>query len=155
MLFLARIFMYLLTAGVLYVMFAYSQEMPFAARIYPEIVSIIVGVLLIMEIVRAVPSKAGAQDHAIGADIEFSDDEKSEAGMRKAALVFASIFLLILGLYLFGFYATIPAFIFGYMVIEKEKPVWALVFAAVVGGINWYVFGELLSLPFPAGVLWE
>ena len=48
MLFLAKIFMYLLTAAALSVIFVYSQDMPLAASIYPEIVAIIVGVLLVI-----------------------------------------------------------------------------------------------------------
>ena len=153
MLFLAKIFMYLLTAAVLSVIFVYSQDMPLAASIYPEVVAIIVGVLLVIEIIRAVPYGSGAADTSMGADIDLAEDEKTRWGMRKAGLVFGSIFLLLVGLYLFGFYITIPLFVFAYMLLEKESIFLSGIFAAVVGFINWYVFGELLSLPFPSGLL--
>ena len=84
MMFLAKIFMYLLTAAALSVIFVYSQDMPLAASIYPEIVAIIVGVLLVIEIIRAVPSGSGAADPSMGADIDLAEDEKTRWGMRKA-----------------------------------------------------------------------
>ena len=155
MLLLAKIFMYLVTAGVTCIIFIYTQDMPIAASIYPEVVAIIVALLLIIEIIRALPSKVMSNSSNIGADIELSNEEQTDSGLRKASLVFGSIFILITGLYLFGFYLTIPIFIFGYMTLENEKPKWALLYASIVGGINWYVFGNLLNLPFPIGILWE
>lgn len=155
MLFLAKIFMYLITIGVICIVFMQTQDMPLAASIYPTVVAIIVTLLLIIEIIRLLPSKAKSNPSNIGADIELSSEEQSDSGLRKAILVFGAIFLLISGLYLLGFYLTIPIFIFGYMTLEKEKLYWALLYASVVGALNWYVFGNLLNLPFPIGILWE
>ena len=58
-------------------------------------------------------------------------------------------------LWLIGFYTAVPLMVLAYMLRHKETLVMTLSLPLGAGIATWYIFGHLLHLPFPPGLLLE
>ena len=56
---------------------------------------------------------------------------------------------------LIGFYIAIPLMVLAYMLRHKETLVMTILLPSGTGFATWYIFGHLLHLPFPPGLLLE
>ena len=137
-----------------YVVYA-ASEMPIQAKLYPWTVGIIALVLLAYQLVRELmPSKDG-NSRETGVDIDFTDEEASKAGKRKALELFGWLYGFALLLWLLGFFISVPLMVLAYMLRHKETLVMTLSLPIGCGAVTWVVFGHFLHLPFPPGVILE
>ncbi|MGB0575879.1 MAG: tripartite tricarboxylate transporter TctB family protein [Alphaproteobacteria bacterium] len=140
-------------------LFAYvvisSSEMPLQAKLYPWTIGIIALVLLAYQLVREILPPAKTETDQTGVDIDFSEEESSKLGKRRALELFAWMYGFALLLWLIGFYTAAPLMVLAYMLRHKETLVMTIALPVGTGVATWYIFGHLLHLPFPPGVLLE
>jgi hypothetical protein len=140
-------------------LFAYvvisSSEMPLQAKLYPWTIGIIALVLLAYQLVREILPPAKTETDQTGVDIDFSEEESSKLGKRRALELFAWMYGFALLLWLIGFYTAAPLMVLAYMLRHKETLVMTIALTVGTGVATWYIFGHLLHLPFPPGVLLE
>ncbi|MBT5048236.1 MAG: tripartite tricarboxylate transporter TctB family protein [Rhodospirillaceae bacterium] len=140
-------------------LFAYvvygAWEMPIQAKLYPWTVGIIALVLLAYQLIREIMPSNGGNDRETGVDIDFTDEEASKAGKRKALELFGWLYGFALLLWLLGFFISVPLMVLAYMLRHKETLVMTLSLPVGCGAVTWVVFGHFLHLPFPPGIILE
>jgi hypothetical protein len=132
-----------------------SSEMPLQAKLYPWTIGIIALVLLSYQLIREVLPPAKTETDKTGVDIDFTEEESSQLGRRRALELFAWMYGFAGLLWLIGFYTAIPMMVFAYMLRHKETAVMTIALPLGAGVATWYIFGHLLHLPFPPGILLE
>lgn len=140
-------------------LFAYvvveSSEMPIQAKMYPHTIGIIALLLLAYQLIREVLPASKTETNATGVDIDFTEEEASKVGKRRALELFGWMYGFVFLLWLIGFYTASPIMVLAYMLRHKETLVITIALPLGTGIATWYVFGHLLHLPFPPGVLLE
>ena len=140
-------------------MFAYivmaSSEMPLEAKLYPWTIGIIALVLLAYQLVRELLPPSTTETDQTGVDIDFTEEESSQQGKRRALELFAWMYGFGLLLWLIGFYTAGPVMVLAYMIRHKETAIMTIALPLGAGLATWYIFGHLLHLPFPPGLLLE
>lgn len=132
-----------------------AWDMPIQAKLYPWTVGVIALALLVWQLaVEVLPAK-GEESDATGMDIDFTEEENSPEGRRRAAELFGWVYAYAAMLYMFGFYLTIPLVAFLYMLRHREDPILTVVLPASAGLATWGLFDNLLHLPFPPGAVFE
>jgi len=141
--------------------FAYAvieaADMPIQARLYPWVVGGVALALLAWQLIRELLPR-GDDDGAArptGADLDFTEEEASRAGRRRALELFGWLYGFAALLWLIGFFLAIPLMVGLYLARSRES---ALMIAALAGGAGlatWLIFGHFLHLPFPPGLLVE
>lgn len=155
--------------------YVHAQDWPFRTRFFPELLStagIAFAVIKLggfgMQAGRyrnrmrqiaadpvvtgdaAVITPAGTDDRVGYHSIEYAF---GTAGGRAwlAALGWVATFFV--SLFVLGVFITVPLFALAYLKIAGSAS-WlgATIYAAVAGGFLWFVFGELLAIPMPAGI---
>ena len=148
----------LLTVAII-LLFSYivveSSEMPIQAKMYPYTIGIIALLLLAYQLVREILPAAKTETDKTGVDIDFTAEESSKQGKRRALELFAWMYGFALLLWLIGFYTAAPLMVLAYMLRHKETLVVTIALPLGTGIATWYIFGHLLHLPFPPGVLLE
>ncbi|NKB21790.1 MAG: hypothetical protein GKS01_14960 [Alphaproteobacteria bacterium] len=140
-------------------LFAYvvisSSDMPLQAKLYPWTIGLIALALLVYQLIREILPPAKTETDETGVDIDFSEEESSKVGKRRALELFAWMYGFALLLWLIGFYTAAPVMVLAYMLRHKETLAMTIALPLGTGIATWYVFGHLLHLPFPPGVLLE
>lgn len=140
-------------------MFAYiviaSSEMPLQAKLYPWTIGIIALVLLAYQLVRELLPPSTTETDQTGVDIDFTEEESSQQGKRRALELFAWMYGFGLTLWLIGFYIAVPLMVFSYMLRHREALVLTITLPVGTGFVTWIVFGYFLHLPFPPGIILE
>ena len=140
-------------------LFAYvvvsSSDMPLEAKLYPWTIGIIALVLLTYQLFREILPPYKSEPDQTGVDIDFTDEEASKVGKRRALEVFGWMYGFAVLLWLIGFYIAIPLMVLAYMLRHKETLVMTILLPSGTGFATWYIFGHLLHLPFPPGLLLE
>lgn len=157
-----------LTTIVLAVVFGYvifeAYGKPMQAKLFPMIIGV-VGLTLVLITLASELRKAFAaegegasgsgkvDDARRAGDFTITELEKTREGRLRALEQFGWLAGLLIGLWLLGFYITLPLMMGLYLLRHSEKPV--LVAAMTVGTaiMVWGVFNKLLNLPFPEGQL--
>ena len=101
----------------------------------------------------AAPLAKKAKDTTGAVDFEISEEEETKLGRLRALEQFGWLFGMLGGLYLLGFYITLPLMVVLYTLRYREKVWLTLVLGAGLWFVVWAVFSNLLNLPFPKGVL--
>jgi hypothetical protein len=139
--------------------FAYAiyeaWDMPIQAKLYPWTVGIIALSLLCYQLVREIMPSDKENSRETGVDMDFTDEESSKEGKRRALELFGWLYGFALILWLLGFYISVPLMVLAYMLRHKETLVLTISLPVVMGFATWVVFGHFLHLPFPPGVLIE
>lgn len=142
-----------------FVVFAYAVyeawDMPIQAKLYPWTVGIIALVLLSYQLVREILPSDRENSRETGVDMDFTEEEASKDGRRRALELFGWLYGFALLLWLLGFYISVPLMVLGYMLRHKESLAITLSLPIGLGLTTWLVFGHFLNLPFPPGVLVE
>ena len=140
-------------------LFAYvvvsSSDMPLEAKLYPWTIGIIALVLLTYQLFREILPPSKSETDQTGVDIDFTDEEASKVGKRRALEVFGWMYGFAVLLWLIGLYIAIPLMVLAYMLRHKETLVMTILLPSGTGFATWYIFGHLLHLPFPPGLLLE
>lgn len=140
-------------------LFAYvvisSSEMPLQAKLYPWTIGIIALVLLAYQFIRELLPPSITETDQTGVDIDFTKEESSQQGKRRALELFAWMYGFALLLWLIGFYIAVPVMVLAYMIRHKETVIMKISLPLGTGVATWYLFGHLLHLPFPPGLLLE
>jgi len=141
------------------VLFAYAVyaawDMPREAKLYPWAVGIVGLVLLAFQLVREIMPSEKANSRETGVDMDFTDEEASAEGKRRALELFGWLYGFALLLWLIGFYISIPLMVFAYMLRHRESLVLTISLPTATGLATWIVFGYFLHLPFPPGIVIE
>lgn len=157
----------ILFATFLYV-YNFSLGRPEQAALFPMMIGLIgmglTGAQFIKEMVKSIahlkairdgetPEEKPEKDAAGAVDFEMSEEEESLKGRIAAAEQFGWLGALLAGLYILGFYITIPGIIALYMARYRES--WLMVIGAAVVSwfVVWAVFDNVLNLPFPRGLI--
>lgn len=144
----------------LMVVFSYvvieAWDMPLQAKLFPFTIGAIALTLLVYQFIKEVfvPPKQGATEHS-GADMDFTEDESTTAGKKRALELFGWVYGFGIGLWLVGFYVAIPLMIFLYLLRHREGPVIVVALPLGMWLATWGIFDRLLHLPFPPGLLVE
>ena len=141
--------------GVFIYVLIEARDMPLQAKMFPWTLAIIALLLLAWTIVREVVFPAKTQSRETGADIDFTEEEASPEGKRRALELFGWIYGFGLALWLLGFFIAIPVMVFLYLLRHREGTTVTVVMPTVAGAVTWGLFDNLLHLPFPPGVLIE
>ncbi len=141
------------------ILFAYTVygawDMPREAKLYPWTIGLIALALLGYTLIREImPGEQGASRET-GVDLDFTDEEASKEGKRRAIELFAWLYGFALLLWLIGFYTAVPLMVFAYMMRHKESLVLTISLPVGTGTVTWLVFGYFLHLPFPPGIILE
>jgi len=137
-----------------YVVYA-AWDMPTEAKLYPWVVGIIALALLAYQFVREIMPSAEDNSRETGVDMDFTDEEASKQGKRRAVELFGWLYGFALLLWLIGFYIAVPLMVLAYMLRHKETLVLTISLPLGMGFATWLLFGHFLHLPFPPGVLFE
>jgi len=104
-------------------LFAYvvisSSEMPLQAKLYPWTIGIIALVLLSYQLIRELLPPSITETDQTGVDIDFTEEESSQTGKRRALELFAWMYGFALLLWLIGFYIAVPVMVFAYMIRHR------------------------------------
>lgn len=142
-----------------FLLFAYvvygAWDMPIQAKLYPWTVGIIALTLLAWQLVRELMPSENGNSRETGVDIDFTDEEASKQGKRRALELFGWMYGFALVLWLIGFYIAVPLMVFAYMLRHRESLVLTLSLPTGTGLVTWVVFGHFLHLPFPPGIILE
>ncbi|MBK17273.1 MAG: hypothetical protein CMM52_00330 [Rhodospirillaceae bacterium] len=140
-------------------LFAYivvaSADMPLQAKLYPWTIGIIALILLLYQLVRELLPPSEPETDETGVDIDFTEEESSKEGKRRALELFAWMYGFALLLWLIGFFTAVPVMVLAYMLRHKETLIMTISLPFGAGLATWYIFGHLLHLPFPPGLLLE
>lgn len=157
----------LVTLGMLLI-FAYviyeAAGQPMQAKLFPMTVGILGLILISIQLARelwtawrtddtSADRKTNQQDGA--ADFAITDVEKSRIGRLRAAEQFCWLAGLLVGLFLIGFYISVPLMVGLYLWRHQERPVFVIAMTAGVAAVVWGIFNQLLNLPFPQGLILE
>ena len=137
-----------------YVVYA-AWDMPTEAKLYPWVIGIIALALLAYQFVREIMPSAEDNSRETGVDMDFTDEEASKEGKRRALELFGWLYGFALLLWLIGFYIAIPLMVFAYMLRHRESLVLTISLPTGTGLLTWIVFGYFLHLPFPPGIILE
>lgn len=146
-----------------YVIFEASGK-PMQAKLFPMTVGIIGFLLISVQLARELwtawktdPTKTDRKtDQQEGAaDFAITDVEKSRVGRLRAAEQFAWLAGLLAGLFLLGFYISVPLMVGLYLWRHQESPRFVITMTVGVAVVVWGVFNQLLNLPFPQGLILE
>ena len=132
-----------------------AADMPFQAKIYPWVVGLIGLALLAWQLGREILFAPKVASRETGADIDFTEEEASREGRRRALEVFGWLYGFAAALWLIGFHAGIPVMVFLYLLRHGERMTILISLPAGAAAATWLLFGELLHLPFPPGLLIE
>jgi hypothetical protein len=132
-----------------------AWDMPIQAKLYPWTVGIIALVLLSYQLVREIMPSDKENSRETGVDMDFTDEEASKQGKRRAVELFGWLYGFALLLWLIGFYIAVPLMVLAYMLRHKETLVLTISLPLGMGFATWLLFGHFLHLPFPPGVLFE
>ncbi len=143
-----------LIAVFAYVVIA-SWDMPIEARLYPWSIGLIALTLLAYQLVREILPSSEQILRETGADFDFTEEESSPEGKRRAVELFAWLYGFAALLWLIGFYLAIPLMVLLYMLRHRETRIITIALPLGAGTATWVVFGYFLHLPFPPGVLLE
>ncbi|AFP30224.1 tripartite tricarboxylate transporter TctB family protein [Marinobacter sp. BSs20148] len=157
----------LVTLGLLFV-FGYvvleAVGQPIQAKLFPMTVGIIGFVLVAIQFGRELwtawraceGSLAENTDPQEGAtDFAITDIEKTSIGRLRAAEQFGWLAGLLGGLFLLGFYISVPLMVCLYLLRHRERPRLIIIMTVGVALVVWGVFNQLLNLPFPQGLILE
>ncbi len=140
-------------------MFAYvvvaSSDMPIQAKLYPWTIGLIALTMLAYQLVREILPSRQQNSRETGVDFDFTDEEASPEGRRRAVELFAWLYGFAALLWLIGYYLAIPLMVFLYMLRHRETRTLTIALPVGAGTATWVVFGYFLHLPFPPGVLLE
>ena len=140
-------------------LFAYAVygawDMPEQAKLYPWMVGILALTLLAYQFVREIMPSNEENSRETGVDMDFTDEEASKEGKRRALELFGWMYGFALLLWLIGFYTAIPLMVLAYMLRHRESLVLTLSLPTGTGLVTWIVFGHFLHLPFPPGIILE
>lgn len=157
----------LVTLGLLlifgYVIFE-AVGKPMQAKLFPMTVGVIGFVLMVIQLgwelwtvwktEHTKPDrKANQQEGA--ADFAITDVEKSRIGRLRAAEQFGWLAGLLAGLFLIGFYISVPLMVGLYLWRHHESPKFIITMTVGTAVVVWGVFNQLLNLPFPQGLIIE
>ncbi|MDX1482942.1 MAG: tripartite tricarboxylate transporter TctB family protein [Alphaproteobacteria bacterium] len=148
---LLTVFFIIVFAYVLYE----SKDMPEQARLYPYTIAIIALALLTWQIVREVFFSQTPESRETGADVDFTEEEASVEGRKRAFELFVWVYAFGFALWVLGFFVAIPVMVFLYLLRHREGWVVTIAMPVVAGGATWLLFNNLLHLPFPPGVVFE
>ncbi len=144
---------------VLIAMFTYvviaSSDMPIEAKLYPWAIGLIALTLLAYQLVREILPSPQQNKRETGVDFDFTDEEASPEGKRRALELFGWLYGFATLLWLIGFYLAIPLMVFLYMLRHRETRTLTIALPLGAGTATWGIFGYFLHLPFPPGVLIE
>jgi hypothetical protein len=153
-----------------------SQDWPTKARLFPDMIAVAGMVFVVAKLVgygfevyrrrgqAADPPSAQTEpvarkeDDEADEDVDDPDDFSMEYVFATASRLewatalgwFTTFFV---GLYVVGVFITVPVFAFLYLRIAgKAGWIAAAIYAAVAGGLIWFVFDYLLFVPMPAGM---
>jgi hypothetical protein len=132
-----------------------SWDMPFQAMLYPRSIGFTALTLLAYQLVREILPSAEENSRETGVDFDFTKEEASRIGKRRALELFGWLYGFAALLWLFGFYIAIPLMVFLFMLRHRETIVFVIALPAGAGTATWVVFGHFLHLPFPPGLLVE
>jgi hypothetical protein len=150
-----RTLLTLFFAGLFVYVVIESWDMPFEARLYPWTVGLIALALLAWQLVREILPASRKETRETGVDMDFTEEEASREGRRRALELFAWLYGFAALLWLIGFFLAVPMMVLAYMLRHRETLVMTI--ALPIGGAvaTWLIFGYFLHLPFPPGVLLE
>ncbi len=141
------------------VLFAYvvyaSWDMPIQARLYPWTIGIIALALLAYQLVRETMPSREENSRVTGVDMDFTEEEASRVGKRRALELFGWLYGFAAALWLIGYYLAIPLMVLAYMRRHRETLAMTIALPAGAGLATWVIFGHFLHLPFPPGILLE
>jgi hypothetical protein len=144
-----------------YVVFE-AMGKPMQAKLFPMTVGILGFVLILIQLGRELwtawktddkkaDQKTNQQDGA--ADFAITDVEKSRIGRLRAAEQFGWLAGLLAGLFLIGFYISVPLMVGLYLWRHQERPTFIIAMTAGTAVVVWGLFNQLLNLPFPQGLI--
>ncbi len=147
--------------------FSFGVDVPSQAGLFPMIIGGVGAVMSLLQLIKEVricwvtnkQIQAGhtvetvSKDVAGAVDFEMMEEEETREGRIAAAEQFGWLTGMLVLLYLIGFYVTLPLMVGLYTLRYGEK--WWLSAAMAAGTwiIVWFVFNDLLNLPFPRGIL--
>lgn len=143
-----------LIAAFAYVVIA-SSDMPIQAKLYPWTIGLMALTLLTYQLVREILPSAQQESRETGGDFDFTEEEASSEGKRRAVELFGWLYGFAALLWLIGFYLAIPLMVFLYMLRHRETRTLTIALPLCTGTATWGIFGYFLHLPFPPGVLIE
>lgn len=129
-------------------------DRPSQVKLFPIVIGVIALTLLTVQLIRElIPSDKKAE--ASVADLDFTEEEATAAGKRRALELFAWLFGFVLLLWLVGFFIAIPAMIFLFLLRHREGLAVTILMPLAAFLITWGGFDQLLHLPFPPGMIFE
>ena len=141
------------------ILFSYTVyaawDMPREAKLYPWTIGLVALTLLGYQLVREIMPSENGDSRETGVDIDFTDEEASKEGKRRALELFGWLYGFALLLWLIGFYIAVPLMVLAYMLRHKESLVLTISLPVGTGTVTWLVFGYFLHLPFPPGIILE
>lgn len=139
-----RLWFTVLMLAIFVAMVALAWGYPPNARFMPLVIGIPGIVLCLGQLVLdARPERGEAPEEQQGAPLP-----------RRELAMFGSFFGLVAGVVLFGFWLTIPAFVFLFLVLHERERLWFALLLAAAGTAAFYlVFERMMSIGVHEGLL--
>jgi hypothetical protein len=146
---LFSVFLITVAASAIYL----ALEWPFKAKLFPLSVSIPLLLLASIQLLQLLLGKEEPADSA-AVDLEFASDMPPEIVRRRVIAGFSWITGFIFCVYLIGFPATVPLFIFVYLKFESGVSwFYTCLSTALTWAIFYGLFEKLVHLQFEEGAL--
>jgi hypothetical protein len=130
-----------------------GKDWPVKAQLYPWVVG--VPMVLLAAFNLFMDLKGGNQKSALEttpADFQFTKGIDPVLARWRTVNIFAWILGFVLGIWLVGFFVTVPLFFFLYLKVQsREGWTLSLVLTGAAWFMSWGLFDQLLHLPLPEG----
>jgi len=130
-----------------------AKDWPVKAQLYPWVVG--VPMVLLAAFNLFMDLKGGNQKSALEttpADFQFTKGIDPVLARWRTVNIFAWILGFVLGIWLVGFFVTVPLFFFLYLKVQsREGWTLSLVLTGAAWFMSWGLFDQLLHLPLPEG----
>ena len=133
-----------------------AKDWPVETRLLPWVVGVPGLLLALIQLTLDLVARGRTEETPATDLIDLPTDRSlpPEVVMRRVSAFYGWFLGLVAGVWLFGFFIAVPAFVFLYLLLRAQEKWWsALIYTGATLGFLWLVFEEILRVLWPQGAV--
>ena len=133
-----------------------AKDWPVETRLLPWVVGVPGLLLALIQLTLDLVARGRTEETPATDLIDLPTDRSlpPEVVMRRVSAFYGWFLGLVAGVWLFGFFIAVPAFVFLYLLLRAQEKWWsALIYTGATVGFLWLVFEEILRVLWPQGAV--
>ena len=133
-----------------------ARDWPVETRLLPWVVGVPGFLLALIQLTLDLVARGRTEETRATDLIDLPTDRSlpPEVVMRRVSAFYGWFLGLVAGVWLFGFFIAVPAFVFLYLLLRAQEKWWsALIYTGATLGFLWLVFEEILRVLWPQGAV--